>query len=100
MSNNRGPWFNLPAGAKSARLNATNNARGYWIDYIHDDFVHVICTAIGSKIEQRAWECYIDRTGRAYKGTIWIGSTAIDGICHSDTIVDTLNNVKWEKIEF
>ena len=100
MSNNRGPWFNLPPNAKSAMLDATNDANGYWIDSIHDDFVHVICTAIISKIEQRVWECYINRKGKAYKGTVWIGSDTIDGVCHSNNIVDTLNNVKWEKIEF
>jgi len=92
-------WFNLPKGAKTARLNATVDSNGYWIDYIHNDFVHVICTHIIGKVEERAWECYVNRKGKAYRGTKWIGSTAIDGTCHSANIVDILNNVKWETIE-
>jgi len=42
---------------------------------------------------------HIDRKGKAYRETIWIGTTAIDGICHSVNIVNILDNVKWEKIE-
>ncbi len=91
-------WFNLPADAKSARTNATPENNGYWIDYIHDDFIHVICTHIIGRNEQRAWECYVNRKGKAYRGTIWIGSTAIDGICKSVNIVDILENVKWDKV--